>query len=63
MFFPYARIIPMNLVILLGGPIAADDPVALVLLLMLKTGADVAMHVIEHVMASSDARQASARQP
>jgi len=62
MFFPYARTIPMTLVILLGGPIAGDDPVALVLLLMLKTGADLAMHVIEHVMASSDTRRASARQ-
>ena len=62
MFFPYARIIPMNLVILLGGPIAGDDPVALVLLLILKTGADLAMHVIEHAMASSDARRSSTRQ-
>jgi hypothetical protein len=63
MFFPYVRIIPMNLVILLGSSIAGDDPVALVLLLMLKTLADVAMHVIEHVIASADARRASARQP
>jgi Family of unknown function (DUF6498) len=62
MFFPYARIIPMNLVILLGGPIAGDDPVALVLLLMLKTVADVAMHVIEHVRASTETRRAPARQ-
>jgi len=62
MFFPYARIIPMNLVILLGGPIAGDDPVALVLLLMLKTGADLAMHVIGHIIASSDVRRASTRQ-
>jgi hypothetical protein len=52
----------MNLVILLGGPIAGDEPVALVLLLMFKTGADLAMHVIEHVMAGSDARQTSTRQ-
>jgi hypothetical protein len=63
MFFPYVRIIPMNLVILLGGPIAGDDPVALVLLLMLKTLADVALHVIEHVRASASTRRASARQP
>jgi len=62
MFFPYARIIPMNLVILVGGPIAGNDTVALVVLLMLKTMADLAMHVIEHVMASGDARRASARQ-
>jgi uncharacterized protein involved in response to NO len=62
MFFPYVRIIPMNLVILLGSSIAGDDLVALVLLLMLKTGADLAMHVIGHVMASGDTRRASARQ-
>jgi hypothetical protein len=47
---------------LLGGPIAGDDPVSLVLLLMLKTGADLAMHVIEHVIASGDARRVSTRQ-
>jgi hypothetical protein len=62
MFFPYVRIIPMNLVILLGSSIAGDDPVALVLLLMLKTGADLAMHVIGHIIASSDVRRASTRQ-
>jgi uncharacterized protein involved in response to NO len=63
MFFPYVRIIPMNLVILLGGPIAGDNTLALVLLLLLKTAVDVAVHVIEHVMASTDARRASARLP
>jgi hypothetical protein len=62
MLFPYARVIPMNLVILLGGTIAGEDTITLVLLLMLKTVADVAMHVIEHVMASGDTRRASARQ-
>jgi hypothetical protein len=63
MFFPYVRIIPMNLVILLGGPIAGDDMLALVLLLLLKTAVDVAVHVIEHVMASTDARRSTARLP
>jgi hypothetical protein len=63
MFFPYVRIIPMNLVILLGGPIAGNDMFALVLLLLLKTAVDVAVHVIEHVMASTDARRVSARLP
>jgi hypothetical protein len=57
MFFPYVRIIPMNLVILLGGHFAGDDTLTLVLLLLLKTAADVAMHVIEHVMASTDSRR------
>jgi len=63
MFFPYVRIIPMNLVILLGAPIAGDNTTALVLLLLLKTAVDIAVHVIEHVMASTDARRASARLP
>jgi hypothetical protein len=63
MFFPYVRIIPMNLVILLGAPIAGDNTNVLVLLLLLKTAVDVAVHVIEHVMASTDARRASARLP
>ena len=63
MFFPYVRIIPMNLVILLGGHFAADNPVALVLLLLLKSAVDAAMHVIEHVMASADAGSASGRMP
>ena len=63
MFFPYVRIIPMNLVILLGGPIAGDNTFALVLLLLLKTAVDVIVHVIEHVIASTDARRASARLP
>jgi len=63
MFFPYVRIIPMNLVILLGAPIAGDNTLALVLILLLKTAVDVAVHVIEHVMASTDARQPSARVP
>ena len=61
MFFPYARIIPMNLVILLGGQFVGGDRRALVLLLLFKTGVDIAMHVIEHVLASSS--QASRRLP
>ena len=59
MFFPYVRVIPMNLMILLGGHFAGDAPVALVLILGLKTAADVAMHVIEHAMASAGAGRVS----
>jgi hypothetical protein len=58
MFFPYARIIPMNLVILLGGQFLGDNMRALILLLLVKTGVDLAMHVIEHVIAGSNARRA-----
>jgi len=45
MFFPYARIIPMHLMI---GFAAATGQAALLPFLLLKTAADVIMHVIEH---------------
>jgi hypothetical protein len=63
MFFPYVRIIPMQLMILLGSRYAGDNTAALVLFLLLKTAADVATHVIEHAMASAGARRASGRLP
>ncbi len=50
MFFPYARIFPMHLIIMFGLPFYAlggSLPV-LVLFLLLKTGADLVMHYIEH---------------
>lgn len=47
MFLPYARIIPMHLVILLGGR-AGDGMGMLLLFSGLKTGADYLMHVVEH---------------
>jgi len=50
MFFPYARIFPMHLIIMFGLPFYAlggSLPV-LVLFLLLKTGADLVMHFIEH---------------
>lgn len=63
MFFPYVRIIPMHLTILLGGLVSGGSLFALVLFLLLKTVADVAMHVIEHAMARGDLRRASHRLP
>jgi hypothetical protein len=63
MFFPYVRIIPMHLTILLGGLVSGSNPVALALFLLLKTGADIAMHVIQHAMARGDLRRASRRLP
>ena len=51
MFFPYIRIIPMQLMIVAGDRFAGDSLVALVAFLFLKTAADVAMHVVEHAMA------------
>ena len=46
MFLPYARIIPMQLSLVLA--IILVDQVALIVFLTLKTIADVIMHVAEH---------------
>jgi len=48
MFFPYVRIIPMHTMILAGSHFAGDSTARLVMFLVLKTLADMAMHVIEH---------------
>ena len=48
MFFPYLRIIPMHLTIVIGGTIAPASNGVLLMFLGLKTLADVAMHKIEH---------------
>lgn len=47
MFRPYARIIPMHLIIV-SGAFFAGTGFALVFFLVLKTIADVVMHVLEH---------------
>jgi hypothetical protein len=47
MFFPYARIIPMHLTIIFGMFLG---PASIVLFLILKTVADLIMHVVEHRM-------------
>lgn len=44
---PYARIVPMHLIIMLGA-VFTKGPVALVVFLLLKTASDVAMHLSEH---------------
>ena len=48
MFFPYARIIPMHLTIILGGIFRQQTTGILVLFLGLKTLADLIMHLVEH---------------
>jgi Family of unknown function (DUF6498) len=50
MFLPYLRILPMHLTILFGGAIvgAGFNAWAILLFGALKTGADVAMHIVEH---------------
>jgi hypothetical protein len=61
LFFPYVRVIPMNLVLLMGGQYVGADTLALALLLIIKTAVDLAMHVIEHMLARAGARRPSRR--
>ncbi len=48
MFFPYARIVPMHLMIVGGYAIGPTTTSGLLLFLVLKTAADVVMHLVEH---------------
>ena len=48
MSFPYARILPMHLTILVGSYFEERSTETLILFLGLKTFADLAMHLIEH---------------
>ena len=63
MFFPYIRIIPMHLMIVAGVTVLGGSTGALIVFLLLKTAADVAMHVIEHAMARAAARRATRHLP
>lgn len=49
MFFPYARIIPMHLVIFIGLWAGRGSKMELFLFLLLKTAADLLMHITQHV--------------
>ena len=56
MFFPYLRIIPMTLTIIFGSMFtrsmfAKGSIITLLLFLVLKTFADLVMHMIEHAQA------------
>ena len=63
MFFPYLRIIPMHLMIVMGGKFLGSNSSALLTFLLLKAAADVTMHMVEHAMARSRARRATRRLP
>ena len=63
MFFPYLRVIPMHLMIVMGGHFVASNNSALIVFLLLKTAADVLMHVVEHAMARTRAKHATQRLP
>ena len=54
MLLPYARVIPMHLVILFGGFLMKYSAGRLVLFLVLKTAADVIMHMAEHADARGE---------
>ena len=56
MFMPYARIIPMHLTIIFGHFLAWVAGGKLVLFLLLKTGADTIMHLVEHSEARGPVR-------
>ena len=63
MAYPYVRIVPMHLMIVIGSNFLGHNSIALVFFLLLKTAADVAMHVIEHAMARGNARRARRQLP
>jgi hypothetical protein len=49
MFFPYFRVIPMHLIIFIGLWAGRGSRTELFFFLILKTGVDLLMHVIQHV--------------
>lgn len=51
MFFPYLRILPMHITIGVAASMGSESFTALLIFLLLKTGADVIMHMIEHAAA------------
>ena len=63
MFFPYIRIIPMHLMIVAGVSVFGGSAGALIIFLLLKTAADVIMHIVEHTMARAAARRATRHLP
>jgi hypothetical protein len=62
MFFPYQRIVPMHMTIILGGFFMMllrnqfADQLVLIFFLILKTNTDVKMHQIEHALKQSNSQ-------
>ena len=48
LFLPYARILPMHLLIVMGATVGGDSRATLAFFIVLKTLADAVMHVVEH---------------
>src|SRR5438067_9337311 len=49
MFMPYGRIVPMHAIVL-SGLVFAPTGIGIVIFIVLKTAADVAMHIVEHAV-------------
>ena len=47
-FLPYARVVPMHLIIFIGLQFGMGSKIELFFFLLLKSGADLLMHVIQH---------------
>lgn len=62
MFLPYARIVPMHLMILVGSKMGKGSVMAVLIFVVLKTGADVLMHYVEHriLQKNSESRDSTA---
>jgi ribosomal protein S18 len=56
MSFPYVRILPMHMTIILGSLFAKNSVGTLILFLGLKTFADLIMHLIEHRQSSKSVK-------
>jgi hypothetical protein len=57
MFLPYMRIVPMHLTILAGGVFTEDfSAPAIIVFSLLKTAADVGMHLVEHRLLQKQAK-------
>jgi putative flippase GtrA len=48
MFFPYARIVPMHIIIIIGTLFLEQISGVLLFFLLLKTGSDIVMHMVDH---------------
>jgi len=61
-FFPYARVIPMHLVIFIGSQFGMESRIALFAFLVLKTLADLIMHIFQHISFNNPEDQKTSKQ-
>ena len=60
MFFPYFRIIPMHLIIFIGGYFGDGSMFTLLFFLLLKTAVDLLMHLVGHRLMQSAPKEDAA---